>query len=107
VISRPLKPQWFHILLALAAKDLHGYGIQRAVLEQSEGGLRLWPAMLYRSLSTLEEEGLIGHVEKPADEAEDERRQYYAITRSGRALLLEETSRMARWVDAAREAGGS
>lgn len=107
MIARPLKPQWFQILLALAGKDLHGYGIQRAVLEQTEGGLRLWPAMLYRSLAALEDAGLIRQVATPTDEPEDERRQYYEITRSGRALLLEETSRMARWVDAARDAGGS
>lgn len=106
MVVRPLKPQWFQILLALAGRDLHGYGIQRAVLDQTDGEMRLWPAMLYRSLSTLEEEGLIRQVAKPKDEPDDERRQYYAVTRDGRRLLLEETSRMARWVDAAREVAG-
>lgn len=107
MIVRPLKPQWFHILLALAGRDLHGYGIQRAVLDQTDGDMRLWPAMLYRSLSALEEGGLIRQVPTPADEPADERRQYYAITLEGRSLLLEETTRMARWVDAAREATGA
>jgi DNA-binding PadR family transcriptional regulator len=41
MIERPLKPQWFQILLALSTQDRHGYGIQRAVLEQTEGHMRL------------------------------------------------------------------
>ena len=105
MIPRPLKPQWFHILLALAGRELHGYGIQRAVLDQTDGEMRLWPAMLYRSLATLEDEGLIRQVATPADEPEDERRQYYAITGAGRERLREETSMLASWVDTARELG--
>ena len=97
-----LKPQWFHILLALAEEDLHGYGIQRDVLDRTGGGLMLWPAMLYRSLNALAEEGLIEPVEGPDGEPVDERRQYYRITQGGRGRLAEETERMAQWVNAAR-----
>lgn len=104
--DRPLKPQWFHILLALAGRNLHGYGIQRAVLDRTRGGIRLWPAMLYRSLGALEEGGLIRQVPAPADEPDDERRQYYAITPAGRDRLREETALLASWVDAAREIEG-
>jgi DNA-binding PadR family transcriptional regulator len=43
----PLKPQWFHILLSLAAGEQHGYGIMQDVLERTLGKLRLWPATLY------------------------------------------------------------
>ncbi len=103
MLERPLKPQWFHILLALAGRDLHGYAIQRAVLDRTGGGIRLWPAMLYRSLGTLEEKGLIRQVPTPEDEPADERRQYYAITSSGRDRLREETAMLASWVNAARE----
>ena len=99
--ARPLKPQWFQILLALSEQDLHGYGIQRAVLEQTENQLRLWPAMLYRSLSKLEEDGLIVQADAPDHEREDERRQYYSLTRVGRARLRTEAEMMARWVAAA------
>ena len=104
MISRPLKPQYFQILLALSRQDLHGYGIQRAVLDQTDEGVRLWPAMLYRSLSKLEEGGLIARTEAPADEPEDERRQYYALTPEGRRCLSEEAAQMARWAAAARGA---
>ena len=103
MIPRPLKPQLYHILLALAERDLHGYGIQRAVLDRTDGEMRLWPAMLYRSLGTLEEDGLIRRVSTPDEEPDDERRQYYALTAAGRERLRDETATLARWVDAARE----
>lgn len=102
MIPRPMKPQWYQILLALSQQDLHGYAIQRAVLDQTDGHMRLWPAMLYRSLSTLEAEGLITQVGPPADEPEDERRQYYRLSADGRERLAEETEMLARWVEWAR-----
>ncbi len=105
MIARPLKPQWFQILLALAGQDRHGYGIQRAVLEQTDGHLRLWPAMLYRSLAKLEEGGLLLRAEAPVEEPEDERRQYYRLTQEGRLRLEDEAEMLARWAAAARRAG--
>jgi DNA-binding PadR family transcriptional regulator len=59
--------------------------------------------MLYRSLGTLEGEGLIRRIATPGEEPDDERRQYYALTSAGRERLREETSMLARWVEAARE----
>lgn len=101
----PMKPQWFQILLALSGAPLHGYGIQRAVLENTDDAMRLWPAMLYRSLATLEEDGLLEKIPPPEDEPDDERRQYYTLTSEGRARLAEEGELLARWAGAAREAG--
>ena len=101
MISRPMKPQWFQILLALSERDLHGYGIQRSVLEQTEEHMRLWPAMLYRSLTKLQAEGLIGRIDPPEAEPEDDRRQYYHLTAEGRARLREEAEMLARWAKAA------
>jgi DNA-binding PadR family transcriptional regulator len=94
-----MKPQWFHILLALAERDLHGYGIQRAVLERTDGQIRLWPAMLYRSLNTLDDAGLVEKAATPADQQEDERRQYYTLTRDGRKRLEEEAALMRSWAE--------
>ena len=105
MIDRPLKPQWFQILLALSERDRHGYGIQRMVLEQTDGHMRLWPTMLYRSLGKLGEAGLIVQVDTPTDDPEDERRQYYALTSAGRDLLAEEAKSLARWAAAAQSAG--
>ena len=104
MIPRPLKPQYFQILLALSPRDLHGYAIQRAVLEQTDEQVRLWPAMLYRSLAKLEQADLIRQAEPPSDEPEDERRQYYALTAEGRIRLREEAEMLARWAAAARGA---
>jgi len=104
MVDRPLKPQWYQILLALAVEPLHGFGIQRAVLGATDGHMTLWPTMLYRSLATLENEGLIERVPTPASEPADERRQYYALAAPGRERLREETDMLARWVEAARDA---
>lgn len=98
-IASPMKPQWFHILLALAERDRHGYGIQRAVLERTEGQIHLWPAMLYRSLNTLDEEGLVERADTPAGEQEDERRQYYSLTSLGRERLEKEAALMKSWAE--------
>lgn len=102
MLSRPLKPQLFHILLALSERELHGYGIQRAVLDRTDDDLRLWPATLYRSLTALEEGGLIRPSDGPDDAPDDARRQYYALTEAGRERLREEAERLAEWAAAAR-----
>lgn len=102
MIPSPMKTQWFQILLAVAGGPLHGYAIQRAVLEQTQEGMRLWPAMLYRSLATLEEESLITSVPPPEDEPNDERRQYWALTTQGRERLRQESELLARWARAAQ-----
>jgi len=101
-IQSPMKPQWFHILLALADGDLHGFGIQRAVLDRTGGTLKLWPAMLYRSLATLADEGLIRETTNPADTTPDERSRYYSLTAAGRRKLEAEAALMSGWVDAVR-----
>ena len=48
-----LSPQSYHILLALSGRDLHGSGIARAVREETDGALQLWPATLYGTLELL------------------------------------------------------
>jgi len=101
MVPSPMKPQRFQILLSLARQPLHGYGIQRAVLALTDGQMRLWPAMLYRSLGTLEQEGLIEQVAAPDEEPDDERRQYYALTAPGRERLRTEADLLARWVQVA------
>jgi DNA-binding PadR family transcriptional regulator len=105
-IPSPMKLQWFHILLALKEGSLHGYGIQRAVLDRTGGSLRLWPATLYRLLGALEEERYIRGAEGPEEEPPDQRRQYYELTRAGRDRLRNEAAMMADWARAAGIAGG-
>src|SRR5215471_21588805 len=91
----PLKTNWFHILLSLAAEDQHGYGIMQEVLDRTDGKVRLWPATLYGSLKRLIEEGLIEESgERPARELDDARRRYYRLTRLGRRVLDAESARI-------------
>ncbi|MFW6201824.1 MAG: PadR family transcriptional regulator, partial [Gemmatimonadota bacterium] len=77
-----LRPAVFHILLALAERDLHGLGIADWVEEATAGAVDLGPGTLYRSLKELAERGLVRETEAPEAGA-DPRRKYYAITAEG------------------------
>ena len=91
----PLKTNWFHILLSLAAEDQHGYGIMQEVLDRTGGKVRLWPATLYGSLKRLIEAGLIEESgDRPSRELDDARRRYYRLTRLGRRVLDAESARL-------------
>src|ERR1700733_4103690 len=97
----PLKTQWFHILLALAGEEQHGYGIMQEVLERTMGKVHLWPATLYGSLKRLIEAGLIEESSKrPRPELDDARRRYYKLTLLGREVLDAECERLKRLVHA-------
>ncbi len=85
-----LKPADFHILLALAAGPLHGYGIMKDVERDTEGEVTLEIGSLYRLLARLVAEGLIDDTE-----SKDERRRYYRITPAGRKALKSEAARLA------------
>ena len=101
--SSSLSPHRFHILTALAGRDLHGAGIVRDVLEQTDDQLRLWPATLYGTLDDLQAAGLIEELdEDDHPEGVSGRRKYYRITREGRAALASETARLASLVGTAR-----
>jgi DNA-binding PadR family transcriptional regulator len=98
-----LKPQWFQILLALAHRDLHGYGIMTDVLERTGGRMRLWPGMLYGSLKRLADVGLIKETAAPTGAPADAmERRFYRITPAGKRALAAETERLAAYVEAAR-----
>jgi DNA-binding PadR family transcriptional regulator len=94
----PLKPADFHILLALAERELHGYGLMKAVEQQSGGSVRLELGSLYRQIARLVGSGLI---EGTAEE-EPDRRRLYRITGLGRKVLRAEARRLAALVDRLR-----
>lgn len=99
----PLPSTAFHILLALADRDRHGYGIMRQVEEQTGGKLRLGPGTLYGSIKTLLEAGLIEELAARADaELGSERRRFYRLTGAGRKLAREEAGRLAAMLRVAR-----
>ena len=101
----PLPPATFHILLALAASDRHGYGIIQDVEARTDGALRLSPGTLYRTIQRLLEQGLILEPKRRADPQDDPRRRYYRITPSGTLVARAETRRLAQLVRLARGAG--
>jgi DNA-binding PadR family transcriptional regulator len=102
----PLKSDVLLILLALASRPQHGYGIIRDVEERSDGDLVLQTGALYRTLRRLLESKWIVECAVPRDaDGEDGRRRYYRLTPVGEAVLDAEVERMARLVRAARLTG--
>ena len=102
----PLPAATFHVLLALAGEDLHGYAVMQEVEARTGGRIRLSAGTLYRTIHRLLEQGLVVEVrERPAPEQDDERRRYYRLTRLGREVARAETARLAGLVDMARERG--
>ena len=103
VNSAPLNAKWFHILLSLADRELHGTAIMEEVLDRTEGAVRLWPGALYGALGDLANRELIREVEPPEDApTEGGKRRFYGITSAGRRVLAEEVSRMESLVRLAR-----
>jgi DNA-binding PadR family transcriptional regulator len=99
----PLPSAAFHILLALADEDLHGYAIMRSVSELTGGKVRMGPGTLYGSIKTLLEGRLIQEIEeRPDSEMGRERRRYYRLTPAGRRLARSEAERLAAIVRLAR-----
>lgn len=101
-----LQPAVFHILMALADEDRHGYAIIQEVRARTNGEVRLSPGTLYRSIQRMLDDGLIEEVrERPAPELDDERRRYYRITKTGKSVAREEANRLADLVRLARASG--
>ena len=93
----------FHILLALANDDLHGYAIMRCVAEQTAGRVRLGPGTLYSSIKTLLEARLIEELDEHSDtDLADERRRYYHLTSAGLKLARSEAQKLADLLRLAR-----
>jgi DNA-binding PadR family transcriptional regulator len=102
----PLPPAAFHILLALADEDRHGYAIIQEVAARTGGDVRLSAGTLYRSIQRMLEQGLLIETsERPAPELDDERRRYYRITPFGIAVARAETRRLSQLVRMARAHG--
>jgi DNA-binding PadR family transcriptional regulator len=101
----PLPPATFHILLALASGDRHGYGIIQDVESRTGGALRLSPGTLYRTIQRLLEQGLIVEPKRRSDPLDDPRRRYYRLTPFGTLVARAETRRLSQLVRLARGVG--
>src|ERR1017187_7440133 len=99
----PLTPPVFHILLALAEEERHGYGIMQDVAWQTNDALQLGPGTLYGCLKRMLAAGLVEESDERPDPAmDDERRRYYRMTTLGRRVVRAEAERLACAVTAAR-----
>jgi DNA-binding PadR family transcriptional regulator len=99
----PLTPAAFHILLALADRERHGYHIMREVEERTEGRVRLGPGTMYGSIKRMLADGLIEETEeRPDPDLDDERRRYYRLTDFGYRVASAEAQRLERLVHSAR-----
>jgi len=98
----PLTHLTYHVLLALADEDRHGYGIIKEVLAETDGAMELETGTLYTALKRLKDDAIIEMVqpnERPPDE--DSRRRIYRLTAFGRKVLEAESARMAALVGVA------
>jgi DNA-binding PadR family transcriptional regulator len=99
----PLTPAVFHVLLALADGELHGYAIMQEVSEHTEGRIKMGPGTLYGTIKRLIEAGLIEESdERPDTRLDDERRRYYRLTAVGQRVIKAEAQRYADMVAVAR-----
>ena len=102
----PLPSAAFHILVALADGDRHGYAIMQDVAAGTGGRLRLNPGTLYTTIRRLLEQGLVVELdERPDPEEDDERRRYYRLTDMGRDVAKAEAARLQQALAFARQAG--
>src|SRR5688500_16182580 len=100
-----LRPVEFHILLSLAARERHGYGIIQDIEARGETVVPDVGTM-YRALARMLENGLISAAaRRPAPDADDERRNYYRITDTGRRAARMEARRLELLMRAARIGG--
>ena len=101
--AAPLTPAMFHVLLALAGDDLHGYAILKDVALRTGGEVQLSTGTLYGIIKRLLNDGLIVELrQRPAAANDDERRRYYQLTTKGREVAAAEAQRLAKVVELAR-----
>ena len=102
----PLPAAMFHILVAVADQDRHGYAIMQDVASRTNGALKLSPGTLYGSIKRMLEEGLIVELtdrQRPGED--DERRRYYRLTPFGRSVAQTESTRLLTLLRQAKAVG--
>ena len=102
----PLTPAVFFILFALADGEKHGYAIMQSVSRASDNQFRMGPGTLYTTIQRLLDLDLIEETENSGGQSDHEsRRRYYKLTRTGKAVLAADISRMESVVRLARRPG--
>ena len=102
----PLPTAVFHILVALADRDRHGYTIMQDVAQRTDGKVRLSAGTLYSAVRRMLEQGLIAELrDSPDPTSDDERRRYYRLTKLGRDVAIAEARRVSDMLTQARATG--
>lgn len=78
------------ILGVLQRGPLHGYAISRTIEEISEGALHLGESVVYPTLRSLEEDGLVASAWEITEAGPA--RKVYTLTSEGRSALVERRS---------------
>jgi len=98
----PLTPAVFHILLALADGERHGYAIMQEIQRDTSGRVRMGPGTLYGTIKRLITIGFIVETDTKSEKPlTDERRRYYRLTELGQQVVVAEAARLAAAVDLA------
>jgi len=99
----PLTPAAFHVLLALADGDKHGYVISKEIARRTGNEVRLSAGTLYGVIKRLLDDSLIEESEdRPDFSLDDQRRRYYRLTKLGKNVAEAEAERMERVLAMAR-----
>ena len=99
----PLTPGMFHVLIALADGEKHGYAIIKEVARRTDGAIRLSAGTLYTLIRRFVQNGVIAEsAERPDPALDDERRRYYRLTPFGRDVAKAEAARMESTLTMAR-----
>ena len=99
----PLTTAAFHVLLALADSERHGYAIMQEIAEHTDGRMKMGPGTLYGTIKRLLEAGLIEESdERPDPQLDDERRRYYRLSGVGQRVVRAEAQRYADMAAVAR-----
>src|SRR5271169_1642695 len=99
----PMTPALFHVLLALADGEKHGYAILKEVARRTGGKVQLSAGTLYGIIKRLNAEDWIVESNKPPVAGlDDERRRYYRLTELGRRVAVSEARRLEELLAMAR-----
>lgn len=99
----PLTQAVFHILLALADGEKHGYAIMQEIGERTGGAMRIGPGTLYGSIQRMLKDGLIVEAQERTESVQgEERRRYYRLTGFGLRVLQAEARRLEQLLGIAR-----
>jgi DNA-binding PadR family transcriptional regulator len=95
----PLTHLSYHILLALADRPRHGYGIIKEIEAKTDGAMSPSTGALYLAVQRMEDGGLLEAApDHPRGEDDDARRKYYRLTTLGRRVATAESARLAALV---------